>query len=323
MSWGALFPGQGSQHVGMGRFLFDNFTLARERFEEAGDTLKQDFKNLCFEGPESDLALTENTQPALLLVSTVTFDVVRSTTGLKVSAGAGHSVGEYAAMVSAGVMGFSDALQAVRLRGQAMQRAVPVGQGGMCAVIGLSDEQAIRLCAWVAETSGLGPLEPANFNAPGQVVVSGSTKAIEWLQAHYTPEIFAPAAPKVRLIPLKVSAPFHCSLMTPAEAEMRMILTSMPFAAAHWPVVQNFSATESTEGTRLREEIIRQVSGAVRWTQCMQRLHALGVRHAVEFGSGKVLSGLAKKIDSGAVETLNINSLDDLQILEKKLKESL
>lgn len=320
--WGALFPGQGSQQVGMGKFLVENFRQARERFEEASDVLNQDFKKLCFEGPESDLALTENTQPALLLTSTVMFETVQDTMGLPISAGAGHSVGEYAALVAAGTLRFADAMKAVRLRGQAMQRAVPVGQGGMCAVLGLTDAQAEKLCTWVEEASGERPLQPANYNAPGQVVVSGSAKAIEWLRANFSSEIFAPQTPKVRLIPLNVSAPFHCTLMKLAEEEMRAVLTDIPFAKAKWNVVQNFSATESTEPERLRNDLIAQISGAVKWTQCMQRLHTLGVRRAVEFGSGKVLSGLAKKIDSHPVATSNMTSLEELKNFEKTWKES-
>ncbi len=321
--WGALFPGQGSQQIGMGRFLVENFREARERFEEASDTLGQNFRKLCFEGPESDLALTENTQPALLLVSTCTFDVVQNVTGFQPDAGAGHSVGEYAALVAAQVLKFSDAMKAVRLRGQAMQRAVPVGEGAMCAVIGLDDEQTEKLCRWTEEKSGLKPVAPANFNAPGQVVISGSAAAIEWLRKYLDVSIFESAETlRLRLIPLNVSAPFHCELMKPAETEMSDVLMNTVFAPAIWPVVQNYSATESTAPERLRTQLIAQISGAVRWTQCMQRLHGLGVRRAVEFGSGKVLSGLAKKIDSTPISTVNINSVDDLKNFELMWKEN-
>ena len=215
--WSALFPGQGSQSVGMGRFLFENFTEARSTFEEASDSLSLNFKKLCFEGPESDLQLTENTQPALLLVSTATHRVVQSTTGIKFEAAAGHSVGEYAAVVAAQAVKFSDALRAVRVRGQAMQRAVPVGQGGMIAVLGLTDPQVETLCQWAESTSGLKPVEPANFNAPGQVVISGSQAGLEWLRANAKADLFqlAPgeSAPRMKMIPLAVSAPFHCSLI--------------------------------------------------------------------------------------------------------------
>lgn len=320
--WGALFPGQGSQSVGMGKFLFENFKSTREIFEEAGDTLKTDFKKLCFEGPESDLGLTENTQPALLLVSTATFRVVSETTSLALTAGAGHSVGEYAALVAAGTLKFSDAMRAVRTRGQEMQRAVPIGQGSMCAVIGLTDEQTEKLCKWVETQSGHKPLSPANFNAPGQVVVSGSAKAIEWLLANPPKDLFAPESPKLRLIPLKVSAPFHCSLMKPAEEAMGIVLNETKFLHAKWPVVQNLSATESSQPERLKTELIGQVTGPVKWTQCMQRLTHLGVQRTIEFGSGKVLAGLSKKIDSNAAPTLNVNSLDDLKNLESTAKAS-
>ena len=319
--WAALFPGQGSQSVGMGRFLFDEFQIARHTFEEASDALKIDFKKLCFEGPESDLQLTENTQPALLLVSTATFRVIEKTLGVQISAGAGHSVGEYAAVVAAKSVGFSDALRAVRVRGQAMQKAVPVGQGGMVAVMGLSEQQVVQLCRWTEETSGVKPLEPANFNAPGQVVISGSQKAIEWLRANGKTDIFAPETPRMKLIPLSVSAPFHCSLMKPAEAEMKLVLEATPFQDAAWPIVQNVTGQETTSASTLRNNLVAQVSGAVRWTQCMARLRELGVTRSIEFGSGRVLSGLAKKIDSNAESPLNINALDDIKNLEKALLE--
>lgn len=227
--WGALFPGQGSQSVGMGKFLFEEFSTARRLFEEAGDTLKINFKKLCFEGPDSDLQLTENTQPALLLVSTVTATCVTELVPVQIKASAGHSVGEYAALVNAGVLSFSSALRAVRTRGQAMQKAVPVGDGAMCAVLGLSDDNARKMCALVEKLSGETPLEPANFNCPGQVVVSGSAKAIEWMRANVTSEWVAQNlgadAGRAKLIPLSVSAPFHCSLMKPAEKEMRAVST--------------------------------------------------------------------------------------------------
>jgi [acyl-carrier-protein] S-malonyltransferase len=317
--WAALFPGQGSQSVGMGRFLFENFASTRQVFEEAGDTLKLDFKKLCFEGPESDLQLTENTQPALLLVSTATFRVVQETTGVKISVGAGHSIGEYAAVVAAGAVTFSDALRAVRVRGQAMQRAVPVGDGAMVAVMGLTEPQVEKLCAWAQETSGLKPIEPANFNAPGQVVVSGSKQAIDWLRANAKADIFAPESPRIKFIPLAVSAPFHCSLMRPAEEEMRLVLTDTHFKDGAWPIVQNVTAQATTAAATLRENLILQVSGAVRWTQCMARMKELGATKMIEFGTGKVLSGLAKKIDSEAQAPFNINTLDDLKTLEASL----
>ncbi len=324
--WGALFPGQGSQQVGMGKFLFDEFAIAKQTFEEASDTLKLDFKKLCFEGPDAALALTENTQPALLLVSTATFRVIEQELGVKIGAAAGHSIGEYAAVVTAGAMSFQDGLRAVRVRGQAMQRAVPVGQGGMVATLNLTDDQVLKLCKFAEEGSGHKPLEPANYNSPGQIVISGSQKAIEFLMANQKSEelmkLFAPETPRMRLIPRAVSAPFHCSLMKPAEEEMRLVLNDTPFSTAKWPIVQNVTAKEATDANTLRENLVKQVSGAVRWTQCMARFKDLGVTQTIEFGAGKVLAGLAKKIDSAAPSPFNINALDDIKTLEAALKTS-
>lgn len=322
--WGALFPGQGSQSVGMGKFLFEEFATARRLFEEAGDTLKINFKKLCFEGPDSELQLTENTQPALLLVSTVTATCASELMPLKIEAAAGHSVGEYAALVSAGVLSFSSALRSVRTRGQAMQKAVPVGQGAMCAVLGLSDENAKKLCALVETQSGEKPLEPANFNCPGQVVVSGSAQAIEWMRTHVTADWvgknLGADAGRAKLIPLSVSAPFHCSLMKPAENEMRAVLEAIEFNAPKYPVIQNYTAESSTDPKVIRDRLIRQISGAVLWTQCQQSLLNSGVHDYVEFGSGKILAGLAKKIAGDKATVYGLNSLEDLKTLEGKLK---
>ena len=179
MSFGALFPGQGSQSVGMGRFLFDNFQSAKRLFEEASDTLSLDFKKLCFTDSDNELNLTANTQPALLLVSTATHRALSEIFENKPMLGMGHSIGEYAALVTAGSLNFTDAIKAVRQRGEAMQSAVPVGQGAMLAVMGLTPEQTTQLCQWVEKQSGFTPLEPANFNAPGQIVISGKAEAFE------------------------------------------------------------------------------------------------------------------------------------------------
>jgi [acyl-carrier-protein] S-malonyltransferase len=320
--WAALFPGQGSQSIGMGKFLYENFPLAKQTFEEASDTLSLNFKKLCFDGHESDLALTENTQPALLLVSTATYRVTVDTMNLKISAGAGHSVGEYAAMVASGAMKFPDALRAVRVRGQAMQKAVPVGEGGMVAVLGMTDAQVETLCKWSQEKSGLKPIEPANFNAPGQVVISGSQALIDWMKVNAkAAEIFADSTeiPRLKMIPLAVSAPFHCSLMKPAEETMKQVLGETAFSDARWPIVQNVTGQETSSASVLRDGLVRQISGAVRWTQCMARLKAMGTTGMIEFGSGKVLAGLAKKIDSNAPAPFNINTLEDFKTLENAL----
>lgn len=317
--WAALFPGQGSQHSGMGRFLYDNFDQAKRLFEEASDTLSVDFKKLCFDGSEADLALTHNTQPCLLLVSTATYRVLENLSDLPIQLGSGHSVGEYAAMVCSGALNFADGMRAVRKRGEYMQSAVPVGQGAMLAVMGLSDDQVRQLCRWAEETSGLKPLEPANFNAPGQIVVSGSAQLVQWVQDNFDKEIFSEPPRKIRFIPLKVSAPFHCSMMKPAEEQMRTVLHEMNFSQPRYGIVQNVTAQPVTESKDLRENLIRQVSSPVRWVECVQQLAQQSVNRCIEFGPGKVLSGLVKKIDSEHLTTFNINSLEDLKAAEQQL----
>ena len=316
-----VFPGQGSQQPGMGRFLFDNFKIAQETFNEASDALNLDLKKLCFEGSESELALTENTQPALLVVSTAAQRVLTQHLGIKADSAAGHSIGEYAAMVAANAVRFDDAMRAVRIRGQAMQSAVPVGQGGMVAVMGLEPEQVEAMCDYVTKTSGLGPLSPANFNAPGQIVISGSQAAITWLKDNFKPELIFSEQPKrAKLIPLSVSAPFHCEMMRPAEEKMRSILSSMNFNNAHFPIVQNYHAKAETEGPLLRENLIRQVSAPVRWIQCMGTLKSMGSERLIECGAGKVLQGLIKKIDGEYFKVMTTSSLEDLKMIEETLK---
>ncbi len=317
-----LFPGQGSQQPGMGRFLFDNFKVAKECFEEASEALSQNMKKLCFEASEADLALTENTQPALLLVSIATQRVLKSEYHMKVSAGAGHSIGEYAALVAADVIAFSPAMRAVRTRGQAMQSAVPVGLGGMIAVLGLEPAQAKFLCEYVVKTSGFAPLSPANFNSPGQIVLSGSMQAINWLKANFKPEIFPELPKKVRFIPLNVSAPFHCEMMLPAEKKMREVLSAMNFNPPKFKIIQNFSANFESKAEQLRENLIHQVSAPVRWTESMELLKAHKLTKCIECGVGKVVAGLLKKIDSESFMVLNTNSLEDLKLIEEFLKAS-
>lgn len=318
-----IFPGQGSQQPGMGKFLFDNFKLAQETFEEASDAIKVDMKKLCFLSSESDLALTENTQPALLTVSTATQRVLTQVIGVKPSVVAGHSIGEYAALVTGEVLNFQDAVRAVKTRGQAMQSAVPVGQGGMSATLGLDEQQVRQLCHWVQQTSQLGPIEPANFNCPGQIVISGSQKALDWLKENFNPEkIWGANAPKrAKLIPLTVSAPFHCSMMKPAEETMRKLLMDTPFKDSKIPVMQNYPADLVTEAAALRENLIRQISAPVLWTQSMEKLAAQGHRTFIECGHGRVLQGLLKKIHP-EFQISTTNSMEDVKIIEESLKAS-
>ncbi len=315
-----IFPGQGSQQPGMGRFLFDNFSVAKQTFEEASDAIQVDLKKLCFEGSESDLALTENTQPCLLTVSTATQRVLTSQFGMKMSAVSGHSIGEYAALVAVGSMPFSSAVRAVRIRGQAMQSAVPVGKGGMVAVMGLDPAQTEKLCTWAMEKSKTRPLNPANFNCPGQIVISGSMDTINWLKDNFKAEEVFPDAKRVKLIPLQVSAPFHCEMMKPAEERMRSVLSEIAFQNAVVPVIQNFTAQAHTQAEELRENLIRQVSAPVKWMQSMDLAREKSWTTCIESGNGKVLQGLLKKIDSEAFKVFNTNSLEDIENIEKFVK---
>lgn len=319
MSYVFLFPGQGSQHAGMGQFIFNEFKIARDIFEEASDALSLDMKKMCFEADEATLALTENTQPALVTVSSACFAALNSIIELKATAVAGHSVGEYSALVAAKSLSFTDAVRLVKQRGQFMQTAVPVGVGGMVAVMGISPDEADQLCAWVEENSGESPLEPANYNSPDQIVLSGSLKAIEWARKEFTSEKLG-WTKKVRLIPLKVSAPFHCSLMKPAEDNMNIELQRVTFSDAQIPVVQNVTAQMHSNSTELRENITRQISGSVRWLQSMQLILSYYPKSFIECGSGKVLAGLMKKIDTQNTPVFNINSLEDIKLLEQSKK---
>jgi [acyl-carrier-protein] S-malonyltransferase len=317
MKIAAIFPGQGSQSVGMGKFLFDNFKSAKELFEEASDTLSLDFEKLCFEDPDSELDLTINTQPALLLVSTVCHKALLETCNLDIGAAAGHSIGEYAAVVAAGGLKFSDALKAVRKRGEAMQSAVPVGEGAMAAVMGMSPEQVDKLCKWVEHLADDSPLKPANYNAPGQIVISGKQSLLDWLIKHFDKSIFeGEQLGRVKFLPLKVSAPFHSSMMMPAEETMMLVLLDMAFSNTQFPVVQNFTATANSDADEIRDNLVSQISGPVRWIECTNKLVELGLDHQVEFGHGKVLSGLAKKINKD-ITVYNLNNLEEFQKLEK------
>ncbi len=318
MTFALLFPGQGSQQPGMGKFLSENFKSARELFEEANDAIHFDLKRLCFEGSVEDLALTENTQPALLTVSTATYRILKNEFGVLGSVTAGHSIGEYGSLVAAESISFRDAVKSVRSRGQAMQSAVPLGQGGMVAVLGLTDLEAQELCGFVGQKPELGPLTTANFNCPGQVVLSGSQKAIDYLRTQVKAELVWPTnPPRLKVIPLQVSAPFHSLLMKPAEDKMRKVLSDIQFLDSRIPVIQNLTAKKHQKSSELRENLIQQVSAPVRWTQSMETLKTMSVPDVLELGAGKVLQGLLKKIDSEFFRVLNTNSLEDLEIIGK------
>lgn len=310
-----LFPGQGSQAPGMGQYLFDNFQTAKLTFEEASEAIDLDLKRLCFTGTTEELALTENTQPAILTVSTACARVLIENFEVKPKITAGHSIGEYASLVLANVLSFEDAIRAVRIRGQAMQSAVPIGEGGMIACLGLTEEQVNFLCEWTTKNSGFAPLSPANYNCDGQIVISGNAKALEWLKNNFKAEILPGESKRVKLIPLQVSAPFHCEMMKPAQERMQEFLKDIPFRNAQIKIIQNVNAQVETQSDVLRKNLIEQVSAPVKWTQSMQTLKSLGVSDCFEVGHGSILKGLLKKIDADFFKVKTTTSLEDFKLI--------
>jgi [acyl-carrier-protein] S-malonyltransferase len=297
-----IFPGQGSQYVGMGKEFYDNFKVAKEVFEEADDTLRFSLSNLCFQGPEEELRLTENTQPAILTVSIAALKVLQTEKGVSPQFAAGHSLGEYSALVSSGAFVFAEAVQAVRLRGRFMQEAVPVGEGAMAAVLGMEREEIDKLCE---ETAADEVLSPANFNCPGQIVIAGHSKAVQ-----RAIERVKQNGKKAVLLP--VSAPFHSPLMKPAGIRLEKALEGISVKDLNVPVVTNVEANINTAKERVKALLVAQVSSPVRWEESMRRMIQEGIGKVLEIGPGKVLSGLMKRIDS-AVETWNLENLQTLK----------
>jgi len=294
-----VFPGQGSQKVGMGKDIYDNFAKARKIFDEANEALGFDLKKICFEGPEDQLKLTEISQPAILTTSIAILSCIKTNPSFV----AGHSLGEYSALVCAKVLNFSDAVRIVHKRGKFMQEAVPVGEGTMAAVIGLDRETILKCCQMASK---YGVVEAANFNSPGQIVLSGTLKAVE-----YASKLCKENGAK-RIIPLQVSAPFHCSLMQPAAEKLAVELEKINFSNAQIPVVSNVNANPTTNGQEIKQLLIEQVVSSVLWEDSINKMVNLGVDSFVEIGCGKVLTGLIKKIN-GNVKIYNIEDSESLK----------
>ncbi len=298
----ALFPGQGSQKVGMGRQLFEQYDIAKELFAKADEALGFSLSQICFEGPADKLTLTEITQPAILTVSTICFRLAQmqpQAGAHTIVAAAGHSLGEYSALVAADAMSFEDAVRLVNMRGRYMQEAVPVGTGRMVAVLG--KEVAEIQAAIDANTAGVS--EIANINAPGQIVVAGSVEGVAG---------FVEKLGTAKVIDLPVSAPFHCSLMKPAEESLRVDLANITISTPKLPVYQNFTASFTNDPEQIRENLALQVCGRVRWVECVENALKEKTPEAVwEYGAGNVLTGLVKRINSG-VARVNIDSPESL-----------
>jgi [acyl-carrier-protein] S-malonyltransferase len=345
-----LFPGQGSQNVGMGKALYNASPIARSVFQEADDALSFALSDIIFNGPEDTLRLTEHTQPAILTVSVAAFRMLApelASRGLSVAFAAGHSLGEYSAHVAAGTFSFADAVRTVRSRGQFMQTAVPAGEGAMAAILGLDSHRINDICAQVSDELTQAPpvtpgdpaeqvaaslelitdptnnietptqaavqvstiVSPANLNSLDQTVISGSKDAVELAAER------CKAAGAKRTVMLQVSAPFHCALMQPAQECLASTLESIVFSDPAFPVAANVDARLMTRSPEVRDALIRQVTGAVRWVECIHLLQQSGATHFIEVGPGKVLSGLNRQIDRALITT----NVEDPASLEKTL----
>lgn len=305
MSIAYIFPGQGSQYAGMGRDLAENFSAARKVFEEADQALGFSLSRLCFEGPDEELQLTHNTQPAILATSIAASEALKEVGLPHPDYVLGHSLGEYSALVAGGALSFLDALKIVRARGHYMQEAVPLGTGAMAAVMGLGLEEIESACAEAAQGQ---VCSPANINSPNQVVIAGDVAAVD-----RAGELLKRLGAK-RVIALKVSAPFHCSLMLPAQQRLAVDLEQIEFRDLQLPVVTNVDAQVLLSGDEVRDALVRQVSSPVRWLESIERLVARGVRTFIEVGPGKVLSGLVRQINR-ELKTFNVEDAATLGAL--------
>ncbi len=301
-----FFPGQGSQAVGMGKELADAFAVAKATFEEADDALGESISKLCFEGPDEALALTANTQPAILTCSVAALRVARELTDLKPKVALGHSLGEFSALVAVGALEFADAVRLVRLRGQAMQEAVPAGVGAMAAIIGMELEELEALCAKASTTDEA--VTPANENGGSQVVVAGHAGAVERL-CDLAEEADG------RAIPLNVSAPFHCALMAPAAQRLAEALEAVKVGEFSAPVIANVDAEPNDDPSRVKALLVEQVTSRVRWEASVRKAFHMGVQSGLEFGHGKVIKGLVRRIER-SLKVTPFGSPSDFDVLK-------
>lgn len=302
-----VFPGQGAQKVGMVKDLYDNYPVVKELFEEADDALHFSLTKLIFEGPDEELMKTSNTQPAILTASTACCRVLQQE-GLTPDIAAGHSLGEYSALVAAGSLSFADAVRTVRLRGQFMQEAVPLGEGAMAAILGLDEEKIKGICAQVSSQGGV--VQAVNFNCPGQTVIAGSAKAVE------TAADAMKAAGARRAVMLHVSAPFHSTLMEPAARRLAEVLDTITIQDAQIPVVANVNGQMETKAADIKEALVRQAASPVLWIDCTHTMQQFGAETFVEVGTGKTICGFNRKID----RKIHSENVEDIPSLQKTLE---
>lgn len=300
-----VFPGQGAQKVGMGKDFYDNYDVAKKMFKEADEALGYSIMKMCFEGPEEDLKLTANTQPAILTISCIANEILKEN-GLQPEITGGHSLGEYSALVAAGVLNFQDAVALVHKRGSYMQEAVPVGEGGMAAIIGVDRDKIVEVCQQVSAES---PVQAVNFNCPGQIVIAGATKGVELA----VEELKAAGAKKAVILP--VSAPFHSTLMKPAAEKLAVELDKVTISDAKIPVVANVSAEILTKAEDIKASLVAQAASPVLWEDCVARMKEFGADLLLEAGPGKTLCGFNRRIDK-TIKSLNV---EDVASLEKSL----
>ena len=298
-----IFPGQGSQAVGMGKEFFDNYDIAKSMFKEADEALGYSIMDMCFNGPEESLKLTANTQPAILTISVIAAAILREH-GIEPEIVGGHSLGEYSALVSAGALKFADAVYLVNRRGTYMQEAVPVGEGGMAAVIGLNRDTIINICTDITQNGAL--VQAVNFNCPGQVVIAGTTAGV-----NSAVDKLKQAGAK-KCINLPVSAPFHSRLMEPAAKKLAVELNKISVCDAKIPVVTNVTGKALTKAADIKDSLVKQAASPVKWEDCIQTMKGFGAQIYIEAGPGKVLCGFNRRIDK-ELTSLNVENMASLQ----------